>query len=81
LHLSNVQKITKIEIVFHNNKTGQYAAQITSNQMSSRLASLIHADVLLQLPSALEIKNGVIGKGWKLKASVIDQFFVTSVVV
>ncbi|XP_070508387.1 molybdenum cofactor synthesis protein cinnamon [Chironomus tepperi] len=66
--------------ISYNNKTGLYGAQITSNQMSSRVASLIHADVLLQLPAASEIQNGVIGKGWKLKACVIDQFFVTSVV-
>lgn len=65
--------------VSYNNKTGIYGAQITSNQMSSRIASLINADVLLQLPSASEIKNGVLGKGSKLRALVIDQFFVTSI--
>lgn len=58
---------------------GLFKAQITNNQMSSRIASLVHADVLLHMPSATEIQAGVIGKGWKLKASVIDQFFISKV--
>lgn len=66
--------------VSYNNKTGHYAAQITSNQLSSRLASLIDADVLLHLPAKSEVQNGFIGKGWKLRASVIDQFFVSGAV-
>ncbi|KAL7014343.1 hypothetical protein ACKWTF_015869 [Chironomus riparius] len=65
--------------ISYSNKTKFYYAQITSNQISSRVASLIHADVLLQLPSASEFTNGVLGKGSKLKALVIDQFFVTSI--
>lgn len=44
--------------------------------MSSRVSSLINADVLLHLPGAT--KNvSVISRGTKLKATVINQYFIS----
>lgn len=56
---------------------GLFSAQIPHS--TSEIASLADADVLIHLPSISEYKKGMISKGSVLKASVIDQFFVTSV--
>lgn len=53
-----------------------YYAQMSSNQMSSRLASLINADVLLHLPGATE-KMSSVNKGFKVLATTIEQNFIS----
>jgi gephyrin len=53
-----------------------YYAHMSDNQMSSRLASLIGADVLLHLPGGTK-KAPFIIRGSKLKATIIDQHFVS----
>jgi gephyrin len=58
-------------------KNGQLNATITANQISSRIASLINADVLVHLPARGKSKVPIIVKGSKLQASVIDQFFIS----
>lgn len=65
--------------VCYNKKNSQFNATITSNQISSRIASLINADVLVHLPPAKESKSTIIGKGYKMKASIINQFFISAV--
>lgn len=55
---------------------GIYYAHMQENQMSSRLASLINADVLLHLPGANEKCPNII-RGSKLKASVLDHHFIS----
>lgn len=61
-----------------NKKNGKLLAKITSNQISSRIASLINADVLVHLPRAALSGNNI-KKGFELKASVIDQFFISAI--
>lgn len=53
-----------------------YYAHMSSNQMSSRLASLLNADVLLHLPGGTE-KLPSVNKGFKVLATVIDQNFIS----
>lgn len=53
-----------------------YFAQMTDNQISSRLESLVNADVLIHLPGATDKQKFVI-KGSKLQASVIDHHFIS----
>lgn len=55
---------------------GLFYASMPVNQMSSRLASLISADVLLHLPGATDNVKEV-SQGSKLKATVINQYFIS----
>jgi len=53
-----------------------YYAHMPENQMSSRVASLINADVLLHLPGGTD-KMKCINRGSKLLATVIDEHFIS----
>lgn len=64
-------------MVTFSKKTGRLGAKITANQISSRLASLINADVLVHLPRAV-VGSANIKGGFELKASVINQFFISA---
>jgi gephyrin len=55
---------------------GLYYATMQENQMSSRLASLINADVLLHLPGQTEKIQFAI-RGSKLKAFVLNHHFIS----
>lgn len=55
---------------------GLYYAYMPENQMSSRLASLINADVLLHFPARTD-KVKLVNRGFKLKATVINQHFIS----
>lgn len=55
---------------------GLYYAFVPDNQMSSRLASLINADVLLHLPEATT-KNPSVNHGYKMQATVLSQHFIS----
>ena len=55
---------------------GLFYASMPVNQMSSRLASLTNADVLLHLPGATD-KMKEITRGSKLKATVINHHFIS----
>ena len=57
--------------------TRGYLAHITDDQISSRLASLINADVLLHLPGATAAVKSI-NRGYKLQASVLDHFFISN---
>lgn len=53
-----------------------YYAKMHENQMSSRLSSLINADVLLHLPGGTEKQKFAI-KGSKHVASIINPYFIS----
>lgn len=57
-------------------KKGIFYSHMSPNQMSSRVSSLINADVLLHLPGATD-KLSIICRGSKLKATVIKQHFIS----
>lgn len=63
--------------ISYSKKDGVYFADIPQNQMSSRLLSLIDADVLLMLPGGTKDRPAV-KKGDKLQALVINQHFISS---
>lgn len=65
--------------VTFDSKSGKFHAKITDNQISSRIASLIDADIFVQLPGAAEVDGGVIKEGAELQAKIIDQFFVSKI--
>lgn len=56
---------------------GLYYAHITDNQISSRLASVINADVLVHLPGGTD-KLKLVNKGFKVHASVLDNHFISN---
>lgn len=60
-------------------KDGVYYAHMPQNQMSSRLMSLIDADVLLVLPSGTKDRPAL-KKGDKLQAIVFSQHFISEYV-
>lgn len=62
--------------ITYNRAKQLYYAHMSGNQMSSRLASLINADVLLHLPGGTE-KMPSVNKGFKVLATVIDQNFIS----
>lgn len=62
--------------VSFNVSNGLYYAYMPNNQMSSRLSSLVNADVLLHLPAGTD-KLKLINRGFKLTATVINQHFVS----
>lgn len=62
--------------VSYSTSKGLYYAQMSDNQMSSRLASLINADVLLHLPGETE-KLKLVNKGFKVPATILDHHFVS----
>lgn len=55
---------------------GLYYAYMPENQMSSRLGSLINADVLLHLPPGTD-KVKLVNRGFKLKATIINHHFIS----
>ncbi|XP_063696022.1 molybdenum cofactor synthesis protein cinnamon [Culicoides brevitarsis] len=57
-------------------KNGKLYAEITGNQISSRLMSVMNADVLLHLPGATEERPAVT-RGTILKASVLKHDFIS----
>lgn len=69
-------EFARAQICFDTKKNLFYA-QITSSQMSSCINSLINADVMLHLPASTE-KMTSINCGFKLKAYIIDPFFISS---
>lgn len=62
-----------------NKKNGLYYAHMSENQMSSRVASLIGADVLLHLPGGQE-KKKIVNRGFKMQATVINDHFISEFV-
>lgn len=68
-------EFARASITYSINK-GIYFASMQENQMSSRLASLINADVLLQLPGGTD-KTPFAIKGSKLKAFVLNHHFIS----
>ncbi|KAG5666838.1 hypothetical protein PVAND_014848 [Polypedilum vanderplanki] len=75
-HLDDRPEYVRAKISYDQN-TNQFTALVNANQISSRIASLINADVLLKLPGRKEYGNSIIEKGTKLKAMVINQFFIS----
>lgn len=63
--------------ISYDMKKGLYYAHLKQNQMSSRLASLVNADVLVHLPGATENRK-ILNKGTKLKASLINVHFIST---
>jgi gephyrin len=63
--------------IAYSTKKGLYYAYMPENQMSSRLGSLINADVLLHLPGGTD-KVKLVNRGFKLKATVINQHFISA---
>lgn len=57
-------------------RNGKFYAEITDNQMSSRLTSIEGADVLLHLPARTNDRK-IIRKGIKLKASTLKHHFIS----
>lgn len=55
---------------------GKLYAEVTGNQMSSRLSSIAGADVLLHLPGATA-DNKIITAGTPLTASILKQHFIS----
>jgi gephyrin len=55
---------------------GSLCAQITDNQISSRLKSIANADVLLHLPASTN-EQKTVARGAKLKASVLKHDFIS----
>lgn len=68
-------EFVRANIAYKDN--GRFYARINANQISSRIGSLVDADVLLHMPSASSTKTGCIGKGTKLDATVISDFFIS----
>jgi gephyrin len=62
--------------ISYSNSKGLYYAYMPENQMSSRLGSLINADVLLHLPGGTD-KVKLVNRGFKLKATIINQHFIS----
>lgn len=62
--------------ITYSPKKGIFYSYMSPNQMSSRVSSLINADVLLHLPGATE-KLSTICRGSKLKATIIKQHFIS----
>lgn len=60
-------------------KGGIYYADMPQNQMSSRLLSLIDADVLLMLPGGKKDRPSV-KKGDKLQALVLTSHFISDLI-
>lgn len=58
-------------------KQGKLYASVNGSQMSSRLQSIVGADVLLHLPGSTEKKTNVV-KGDLVKASVLRYDFISS---
>lgn len=63
--------------ISYSKKDGVYYADIPQNQMSSRLLSLVDADVLLMLPGGTKDRPAV-KQGDKLQALVINQHFISN---
>lgn len=63
--------------VSYDAKKGLYYVILHNNQISSRLASLINADVLVHMPRATA-NRGILNRGSKLKASLINLHFISS---
>lgn len=57
---------------------GKLMANVTGNQISSRLKSLVNADVLLHLPAQTEVRSNLV-KGTPLKATVLKHDFISFV--
>ncbi|XP_031635110.1 molybdenum cofactor synthesis protein cinnamon [Contarinia nasturtii] len=57
-------------------RQGKFFAEITDNQISSRLTSITDADVLLHLPPRTKSQEFVV-KGTQLKASVLKHHFIS----
>lgn len=57
---------------------GKLMANVTGNQISSRLKSLVNADVLLHLPAQTEVRPNLV-KGTPLKATVLKHDFISLV--
>lgn len=65
--------------ISYSTKDGVYYAHMPQNQMSSRLLSLIDADVLLMLPGGTK-ERSTVKKGDKLQALVFSQHFISDYV-
>lgn len=57
---------------------GKLLASVTGNQISSRLKSLVNADVLLHLPGKTEAKH-CLSRGASLNATVLKHDFISKV--
>lgn len=57
---------------------GKLLASVTGNQISSRLKSLVNADVLLHLPNKTESKPSL-ARGALLQATVLKHDFISKV--
>lgn len=57
---------------------GKLLASVTGNQISSRLKSLVNADVLLHLPAHTEGRPNI-ARGAQLKATVLKHDFISVV--
>lgn len=57
---------------------GKLMASVTGNQISSRLKSLVNADVLLHLPPSTQERPNI-SKGAALKATVLKHDFISKV--
>lgn len=73
--LDSRPEFVRARIAYSESK-GLYYAYVNDNQMSSRLASLIDADVLLHLPGALG-KNLSVNRGYKTQATILNQHFIS----
>lgn len=73
--LDSRPEFARASIAFSISK-GLYYGTMQENQMSSRLASLINADVLLHLPGGTE-KNRFALHGAKFIASILDHHFIS----
>lgn len=62
--------------ISYNKSSGVYFAQMSDNQISSRLISLVGADALLMLPGSTRERNSV-KKDEQFKAVVINQHFLS----
>lgn len=62
--------------ISYSTSQGIYYANMPENQMSSRLASLIDADVLLHLPGGTQT-NPTVKQGDKLVATILNQHFIS----
>lgn len=57
---------------------GRLLANVTGNQISSRLKSLVNADVLLHLPAATDDRPNIV-RGAVLKATILKHDFISVV--
>lgn len=73
--LDSRPEFARASIAFSISK-GLYYGTMQENQMSSRLASLINADVLLHLPGGTE-KSRFALHGAKFKASILNHHFIS----